>query len=108
MIEGTGVTRVIIHARKAWLQGFSPKENRDIPPLDYDLVLRMKQMFPGLHLSLNGCVAHLSDACAPPAAGYDGVMSGRAAYHTPYEILARAACDVLGTSTPPPPAAPRT
>jgi tRNA-dihydrouridine synthase A len=99
MIERTGVTRVIIHARKAWLQGLSPKENRDIPPLDYDLVFRMKQMFPGLHLSLNGGVAHLSDACAHLEAGCDGVMIGRAAYQTPYEILARADCDVFRSGT---------
>ena len=98
MIERTGVTRVIIHARKAWLQGLSPKENRDIPPLDYDLVFRMKQMFPGLHLSLNGGVTHLSDACAHLEAGCDGVMIGRAAYQTPYEILARADCDVFRSS----------
>ena len=107
MIERTGVTRVIIHARKAWLQGLSPKENRDIPPLDYDLVLRMKQMFPGLHLTLNGGVAHLPDACAHLEAGLDGVMIGRAAYHTPYEILSRADCDIFRSSKTPAPEAQR-
>ena len=105
MIESTGVSRVIIHARKAWLQGLSPKENRDIPPLDYDLVRRMKQMFPGLHLSLNGGVEHLPAACAHLEAGLDGVMIGRAAYHTPYEILSRADCDVFRSSKGPAPEA---
>ena len=55
-IQAAGVTRVAIHARKAWLQGLSPKENRDIPPLDYDLVHAMKSEFPDLHVSINGGV----------------------------------------------------
>ena len=62
-------------------------------------------MFPGLHLSLNGGVAHLSDACAHLEAGCDGVMIGRAAYQTPYEILARADCDVFRSSMAQPKAA---
>ncbi len=86
-VAAAGVDRFTIHARKAWLQGLSPKENRDIPPLDYDLVLAMKGMFPHLHLSVNGGVATLDQAAAFLAQGLDGVMIGRAAYHTPAEIL---------------------
>ena len=63
-IVAAGCERVIIHARKAWLQGLSPKENRDIPPLDYDLVFRMKQLFPDLHISINGGVETLDAAVA--------------------------------------------
>jgi tRNA-dihydrouridine synthase A len=59
-ISEAGVRRVTIHARKAWLQGLSPKENRDVPPLDYPLVHRMKADFPHLHLSINGGIATLA------------------------------------------------
>jgi len=76
-----------IHARKAWLQGLSPKENRDIPPLDYPLVHAMKRDFPDMHLSINGGITTLDQAQTHLAAGMDGVMIGRAAYHTPAEIL---------------------
>jgi len=86
-IADAGVRRVTIHARKAWLQGLSPKENRDIPPLDYDLVLAMKAQFPDLHISINGGVATLDHARALLDQGLDGVMIGRAAYHNPAEIL---------------------
>jgi tRNA-dihydrouridine synthase A len=89
-VSRAGVTRVIIHARKAWLQGLSPKENRDIPPLDYPLVLSMKRAFPHLHLSVNGGIASLDQAQAMLDAGADGVMIGRAAYHEPSDILADA------------------
>ena len=86
-IADAGVTRVAIHARKAWLQGLSPKENRDIPPLDYGLVHRMKAAFPDLDISLNGGVESLDQAVEALEAGLDGVMIGRAAYHTPSDIL---------------------
>lgn len=86
-VAGAGVSRFSIHARKAWLQGLSPKENRDIPPLDYDLVQQMKGLFPALHLSLNGGVATLDEAVAALERGMDGVMIGRAAYHQPGDIL---------------------
>lgn len=86
-IRSAGTERVIIHARKAWLQGLSPKENRDIPPLDYDLVARMKVQYPDLHLSVNGGVTSLSQAKGFLQSGLDGVMIGRAAYHTPSDIL---------------------
>ena len=86
-VASTGCQRFAIHARKAWLQGLSPKENRDIPPLDYDLVMRMKGMFPALHLSVNGGINSLDQATAFLASGLDGVMIGRAAYHQPFDVL---------------------
>lgn len=89
-IRAAGCNRVTIHARKAWLQGLSPKENRDIPPLDYDLVLRMKQAFPDMHISINGGVISLEQVIGFLDAGLDGVMVGRAAYHDPASILASA------------------
>ncbi|MBB3711022.1 tRNA-dihydrouridine synthase A [Limimaricola variabilis] len=89
-VAAAGVTRFTIHARKAWLQGLSPKENRDIPPLDYDLVMQMKRDFPQLHLSVNGGIATLDAAEDFLAAGLDGVMIGRAAYHQPADILCAA------------------
>ncbi|MGR3630600.1 MAG: tRNA dihydrouridine(20/20a) synthase DusA [Limimaricola soesokkakensis] len=89
-VAAAGVGRFTIHARKAWLQGLSPKENRDIPPLDYDLVARMKRAFPHLHLSVNGGVGSLDEAETFLKAGLDGVMIGRAAYHAPADILCEA------------------
>lgn len=86
-IRDAGVRRVIIHARKAWLQGLSPKDNREIPPLDYPLVHRMKAEFPDLHISINGGIRSLDEAKAQLAAGLDGVMIGRAAYQEPMNIL---------------------
>ncbi len=96
-----GVRRVIIHARKAWLQGLSPKENREIPPLDHDLVLAMKARFPDLHLSINGGIETLDQAQALLARGLDGVMIGRAAYHRPAAILAQADARIFGEPTAP-------
>jgi tRNA-dihydrouridine synthase A len=77
-----GVEMFAVHARKAWLEGLSPKENRDIPPLDYDLVRLLKAERPGLIIVLNGGIADLDQAMAH-LAWADGVMLGRAAYHTP-------------------------
>lgn len=77
-----GVDRFIVHARKALLKGLSPKENRDVPPLDYPLVWRLKAERPGLHISINGGVGSLDEA-VEHLAQVDGVMIGRAAYHTP-------------------------
>lgn len=99
-IAGAGCGRVIIHARKAWLQGLSPKENRDVPPLDPDLVLRMKRLFPGMHISTNGGVASLDEAQQFLDAGLDGVMVGRAAYHQPADILCAADRRIFGATTP--------
>jgi len=98
-VGAAGVERFTIHARKAWLQGLSPKENRDIPPLDYDLVQRMRGMFGGLHLSVNGGITDLDQVEAFLDAGLDGVMVGRAAYHDPTSILAQADRRIFGEGT---------
>ena len=98
-IRAAGCTRVTIHARKAWLQGLSPRENRDIPPLDHDLVHRMKSAFPDLHVSINGGITSLEQARVHLDAGLDGVMIGRAAYHTPTDILAAADPEIFGTGS---------
>ncbi len=92
-----GIRRATIHARKAWLQGLSPKENRDIPPLDYPLVHQMRRYFADMHLSINGGIATLEEAEAQLAAGMDGVMIGRAAYHNPADILCQADRRIYGT-----------
>ncbi|MDJ1017652.1 MAG: tRNA dihydrouridine(20/20a) synthase DusA [Paracoccaceae bacterium] len=89
-IANAGAARVAIHARKAWLKGLSPKENRDIPPLDYDLVFEMKHAFPDLHISVNGGVNSLGEAERFLEGGLDGVMIGRAAYHDPWGVLGTA------------------
>ena len=78
-----GVRTVVVHARKAWLQGLSPKENREVPPLDYPLVHRLKREWPALTVVVNGGIATLDEAQAQFDAGVDGVMLGRAAYHDP-------------------------
>ncbi len=100
-VSAVGVSRFTIHARKAWLQGLSPKENRDIPPLDHPLVLEMKGMFPALHLSINGGIMTLDDVEAHLDAGLDGVMIGRAAYHDPTGVLADADRRIFGEGTGP-------
>jgi tRNA-dihydrouridine synthase A len=79
----SGCTIFIVHARKAWLSGLSPKENREVPELRYDWVYRLKQESPHLTVVLNGGVASASDAVAH-LAQLDGVMLGRAAYHNPW------------------------
>lgn len=98
-VGAAGCGRFIIHARKAWLKGLSPKENRDIPPLDYDLVMQMRGLFNGLHLSINGGITSLEQASAFLDAGLDGVMIGRAAYHDPTSVLAAADPVIYGTGT---------
>lgn len=87
-VSAAGCTRFIIHARKAWLQGLSPKENRDVPPLRYDLVYRLKSEFPHLDISINGGIKTL-DVAAEQLKHVDGVMMGRAVYENPY-LLAEA------------------
>ena len=77
-----GCDALWIHARKAWLQGLSPKENRDIPPLDYDRVKRLKQRLPNVFIGINGGIIDL-DTCSELLAELDGVMLGRAAYQQP-------------------------
>ena len=88
-VQRAGIRRVTIHARKAWLQGLSPRENREVPPLDYALVHRMKAAFPDLHLSVNGGIGTLAEAEAQ-LRRMDGVMVGRAAYHRPWSMLGEA------------------
>jgi len=83
-----GVTTFIVHARKAWLEGLSPKENREVPPLDYAIVRRLKRERPELSVIINGGVESLDEALRHLET-VDGVMLGRAAYHTP-EILGEA------------------
>ncbi len=82
LCAAAGVRRFVVHARKAWLKGLSPKENRDVPPLDYPLVWRLKRERPGLTIVINGGIADLDEA-ERHLAHVDGVMLGRAAYHTP-------------------------
>ena len=86
-VSAAGVTHFVIHARKAWLQGLSPKENREVPPLDYDLVKRMKAEFPHLTICINGGITSLVQVRELLDAGLDGVMLGRAAYHDPASVL---------------------
>ncbi|WP_417257442.1 tRNA dihydrouridine(20/20a) synthase DusA [Celeribacter sp.] len=99
-MRDAGITRMQIHARKAWLEGLSPKQNRDVPSLDYDLVHAMKVRFPDMHLSINGGIATMAQV-KEELAHMDGVMVGRAAYHTPYDILGNADAEVFGDPRPP-------
>jgi tRNA-dihydrouridine synthase A len=91
-----GVATFVVHARKAWLKGLSPKQNRDIPPLDYPLVWRLKAERPQLTIVINGGVRSLDEAEAH-LAQVDGVMLGRAAYHTP-AILGEADRRIFGAA----------
>ncbi len=96
VVSAAGVRRFTIHARKAWLQGLSPKDNREVPPLDYPLVLRMKGDFPHLDIAINGGITTLDQAEALLAQGLDGVMIGRAAYHDPASVLSQADARIFG------------
>jgi tRNA-dihydrouridine synthase A len=98
-LMGAGLATVAIHARKAWLQGLSPKENREVPPLDYPLVTRMKARFPQLRIVINGGIPDLDTALALLGAGLDGVMIGRAAYHDP-ALLGEADRRIFGATMP--------
>lgn len=100
-IAAVGVTDVTIHARKAWLQGLSPKENRDIPPLDYDIAAQIKSDFPQLFITLNGGITTLDAAEAALARGFDGVMIGRAAYHDAGAVLGDADARIFGATPGP-------
>ena len=82
LCAAAGVRHFVVHARKAWLKGLSPKENRDVPPLDYPLVWRLKRERPELTVVINGGIGSLDEA-EQHLAQVDGVMLGRAAYHTP-------------------------
>lgn len=85
-IQQTGVETFIIHARKAWLSGLSPKQNREIPPLKYDVAYQVKKDFPHLEIILNGGVTDLGQA-EQHMKHLDGVMIGREAYHNPYHLI---------------------
>ncbi len=82
-VAATGCDTFVVHARKAWLQGLSPKENREVPPLRHGLVHRLKRERPGLRILINGGIAD-ADAALAQLEHVDGVMLGRAAYHDPH------------------------
>ncbi|WP_409411396.1 tRNA dihydrouridine(20/20a) synthase DusA [Bradyrhizobium manausense] len=86
-VVAAGSDALIVHARKAWLNGLSPKENRDIPPLDYDRVYRLKRAMPQVPIIINGGILSIDEAKAH-LAHVDGVMLGRAAYQEPWRLLA--------------------
>ena len=100
LAERGGCRVFIVHARNAWLQGLSPKENRELPPLRYELVHRLKADFPHLTIVVNGGVGD-DDAIAVQLAQVDGVMVGRHAYHEPF-AMATWDRDFFGADTPPP------
>jgi tRNA-dihydrouridine synthase A len=97
MLEA-GVEVLVVHARKAWLKGLSPKENREIPPLDYERVYRLKREFPRLVVVINGGITTVAEVQAH-LAQLDGVMLGRAAYHDPY-LLAQVEAALHGEPLP--------
>jgi len=99
-VAAAGCRTFIVHARKAWLKGLSPKENRDVPPLDYERVYRLKAARPELTIVINGGIETL-DAAHTHLAEVNGVMLGRAAYHTPY-MLAEVDRRLFGAATPAP------
>jgi tRNA-dihydrouridine synthase A len=86
-VVATGADALIVHARKAWLKGLSPKDNRDVPPLDYDRVYRLKAAMPDVPVIINGGIASVDDALLH-LEHVDGVMLGRAAYQEPWRLLA--------------------
>jgi tRNA-dihydrouridine synthase A len=86
-VVAAGADGLIVHARKAWLKGLSPKENRDIPPLDYDRVYRLKAAMPDVPMAINGGIPGVAEAVAH-LAHMDGAMLGRAAYREPWRLLA--------------------
>jgi tRNA-dihydrouridine synthase A len=97
-VVAAGADALIVHARKAWLNGLSPKENREIPPLDYDIVYRLKASMPDVPIIINGGIAGLGEAKAH--LGFvDGVMLGRAAYHEPWRLLS-ADPELFGEAAP--------
>jgi tRNA-dihydrouridine synthase A len=97
-VVAAGADTLIVHARKAWLNGLSPKENRDIPPLDYDRVYRLKAAMPDVPIIINGGIASLDEA-KQHLGHVDGVMLGRAAYHDPWRLLA-VDSDLFGEAPP--------
>jgi tRNA-dihydrouridine synthase A len=97
-VVAAGCDTLIVHARKAWLNGLSPKENRDIPPLNYDRVYRLKAAMPDVPVIINGGIASLDEA-KQHLRHVDGVMLGRTAYHDPWRLLAVDA-ELFGESAP--------
>jgi tRNA-dihydrouridine synthase A len=97
-VVAAGADALIVHARKAWLNGLSPKENRDIPPLDYDRVYRLKAALPDVPIIINGGIGSLSEA-KRHLEHVDGVMLGRAAYQEPWRLLA-ADSELFGEAAP--------
>ena len=85
-VVAAGADALVVHARKAWLNGLSPKENRDIPPLDYDRVYRLKAALPNVPIIINGGIGSIAEA-ARHLGHVDGVMLGRAAYQEPWRLL---------------------
>jgi tRNA-dihydrouridine synthase A len=100
VVADAGCTSFVVHARKAWLDGLSPKENREVPPLDYDRVWRLKARRPELTIAINGGIETLSDAKAH-LERVDGVMVGRASYADPY-LLAEVDREIFGSNAPTP------
>ncbi|MBU6457651.1 MAG: tRNA dihydrouridine(20/20a) synthase DusA [Bradyrhizobium sp.] len=97
-VVAAGADALVVHARKAWLNGLSPKENRDIPPLDHDRVYRLKAALPDVPIIINGGIASL-EAARAHLAHVDGVMLGRAAYQDPWRLLA-VDSELFGESAP--------
>src|SRR5262249_2847550 len=97
-VVAAGVDALVVHARKAWLKGLSPRENRDVPPLDYARVYRLKARLPSLIIIINGGISTLAEADAH-LAHVDGVMLGRAAYQNP-ELLIDVDARIFGAPNP--------
>jgi tRNA-dihydrouridine synthase A len=97
-VVAAGADALIVHARKAWLQGLSPKENREVPPLDYALVHRLKRAYPHVPMAINGGIATLADT-GTHLEVMDGVMLGRAAYQNP-ELLLGVDPELFGEAAP--------
>lgn len=97
-VAEAGSDAVIVHARKAWLKGLSPKENREVPPLDYDMVYRLKRDFPALEIIINGGIQSVASGIEH-LSQVDGIMLGRSAYQTPW-VLAEVDNALFGASEP--------
>lgn len=100
LVSCAGCKTFIVHARKAWLQGLSPKQNRDIPPLDYDRIYQLKKEYPTLEIIINGGIKTLAET-QQHLTRVDGVMMGREAYQNPY-ILATVDRDIFASNSEPP------
>jgi len=99
LVAAAGCETFIVHARKAWLQGLSPKQNRDVPPLDYERIYQLKKDFPALEIIINGGIKTLAET-EQHLTQVDGVMMGREAYQNPY-ILATVDRDIFASNSEP-------